>query len=81
MLLLGRILRYSGFSTLSDLTTYLSDQYNSGNPVIVIYPLATATSETVAGQNLNIQSGTNIVEITQASIDNLSLEVSYKGTV
>lgn len=69
------------YSTLAGWKQYLSDQYNSGNPVIVIYPLATATSETVTGQNLNIQSGTNIVDITQASIDNLGLEVSYKGTI
>jgi hypothetical protein len=47
----------------------------------VVYPLATPTTETVTGQTLHIQAGTNIVEITQASIDNLGLEVSYKGTI
>ena len=60
---------------------WLSSQYNSGNPVIVIYPLATATTESVTGQPLTTQAGTNMVEITQASIDNLELEVSYKAGV
>ena len=74
-------LKGSGFSTSSELNTWLAQQYNAGTPVIVIYPLATATTESVTGQPLTIQAGTNIVEITQASIDNLELEVSYKAGV
>ena len=60
---------------------YLRNQYNSGNPVVVVYPLATATTDTVTAQPLTIQEGTNIVEITQTSMDNLPLEVSYKAGV
>lgn len=60
---------------------WLADQYANGTPVIIAYPLATATTETVTGQPMNIQAGTNIVEITQASIDNLELEVKYKAIV
>ena len=65
--------------TLADWKQYLSDQYNSGNPVIVVYPLATATTESVTAQALTTQSGTNILEITQASMDDLTMEVSYKA--
>lgn len=68
-------------TTLSDWKVWLANQYANGTPVIVIYQLATPTTETVTGQHLHIQAGTNIVEITQASIDNLGLEISYKGTV
>lgn len=68
-------------STADQFKQWLKDQYNSGNPVVVVYPLATATTETVTGQPLTIQAGTNIVEITQASMDNLGLEVSYKQTI
>ena len=57
---------------------FLTNQYNAGTPVIVVYPLATATTETVAGQTLTTTAGNNIIEITQSSIDNLGLEVSYK---
>lgn len=68
-------------NTVATFKQFLADQYNAGTPVIVVYPLAEPTTETVTGQHLHIQAGTNIVEITQASIDNLGLEVSYKGTV
>lgn len=67
-----------------NLTTFkqwLAQQYNSGTPVIVIYPLATATTSSVTAQSLTTQEGTNIVEITQASMSNLPLEVSYKAGV
>ena len=60
---------------------WLADQYNAGTPVIILYPLDTATTESVTGQPLTTQAGTNIVSITQASIDNLALEVSYKAGV
>lgn len=60
---------------------FLADQYNAGTPVVIVYPLKTATTETVTGQPLTTQAGTNIVEITQSAIDNLGLEVSYKATV
>ena len=47
---------YVKSSTLATDTTtwkqYLSDQYAAGTPVIVIYPLATATTESVAGQTM-----------------------------
>lgn len=67
--------------SVSTFKQWLTDQYANGTPVVVVYPLATATTETVTAQPLTIQAGTNIVEITQASIDNLELEVSYKAGV
>ncbi len=70
-----------GYTTVDDFKAYLAQQYANGTPVIVLYPLATATTETVTPQPLTIQAGTNIVEITQASMDNLELEVSYKAGV
>jgi molybdopterin-binding protein len=69
------------YTSVNNFKAFLADQYNAGTPVIVVYPLATATTETVTGQPMAIQDGTNIVEITQASIDNLELEVSYKAGV
>ena len=60
---------------------WLATQYQNGQPVIIVYPLATATTSTVTAQPLSIQEGTNIVQITQASMDNLELEVSYKAGV
>lgn len=69
---------YTTSDKLTDFTNWLADQYNAGTPVIIVYPLATATTETVTGQPLTVQTGTNTVTITQASIDGLEMEVSYK---
>lgn len=68
----------SSFSgNLTGFKQWLADQYNAGTPVIIVYPLATPTTESVAGQTLQVQEGNNILEITQASMDNLELEASY----
>lgn len=70
--------RYDAIPTLTQFKQYLADQYNAGTPVIVIYPLATPTTESVAGQTLQVQAGDNTLEITQASLNNLELEAEYK---
>lgn len=56
---------------------WLISQYQLGTPMIVVYPLRTPTTETVTAQPLTIHAGTNVVEITQASISDLPLEVKY----
>ena len=66
---------------VTDFKTWLATQYQNGTPVIVVYPKSTATTEHVTAQHLNIQAGTNIIEITQASVDNLELEVKYKTKI
>lgn len=57
---------------------YLAQQYAAGTPVIIVYPLATPTTESVAGQTLQVTDGDNTLEITQASLNNLELESKYK---
>lgn len=65
------------FTTVAQFKQYLADQYAAGTPVIVIYPLATPTTESVAGQALQVQDGDNTLEITQASLSGLELEAEY----
>lgn len=72
-----RLYFHLSLPTLADFKQWLADQYAQGTPVIVVYPLATATTETVTPQPMNIQTGTNVIEITQASLDNLELEAKY----
>jgi hypothetical protein len=70
-----------GSATLTTATAWaqwLVAQYNAGTPVIVVYPLATPTVESVAGQPLQTTDGDNVLEITQASIDDLELEAEYE---
>lgn len=68
-------------TTVSAWTQYLADQYAAGTPVIVIYPLATPTTESVAGQTLQVEDGDNTLEITQASLSGLELEAEYSAVV
>ena len=75
----GIILRNSTFPTVDDFKQWLADQYANGTPVIVVYPLATPTTETVTAQPMNIQKGTNIIEVAEASLNDLELEAKYKG--
>lgn len=62
---------------LATWTQWLADQATAGTPVIVIYPLATPTTESVAGQTLQVEDGDNTLEITQASLSGLELEAEY----
>lgn len=71
----------AGDPTAAQFKQYLADQYAAGTPVIVIYPLATETTESVTGQTLQVQAGDNTLEITQASLTGLELEATYKSLV
>lgn len=64
-------------TTAEDVKQWLASQYAAGTPVIVVYPLAESTTESVTGQTLQVQEGNNILEITQASMNDLELEASY----
>lgn len=68
----------SSITTLSDWKQWLAAQYNAGTPVIIVYPLATPTTESVAGQTLQVKAGDNTLEITQASLSGLKLEAGYQ---
>jgi hypothetical protein len=71
----------SDFNTVAKCLQWLADQYAAGTPVIVVYPLATPTTESVAGQTLQVTDGDNVLEITQASMDGLELEAKYNAAV
>lgn len=64
-------------STTTDVKQWFADQYAAGTPVIIVYPLTTETTESVAGQTLNVTDGDNVIDITQASISGLELEAEY----
>lgn len=72
-------IRFSDISTVAGVKQWLADQYNAGTPVIIVYPLATETTESVAGQTLQVTDGDNVAEITQASMSGLQLEAKYKA--
>lgn len=53
--------------------------YASGEPLIVIYPLATATTEQVTPQSLHTTAGGNVVSVV-SNVDPVALEVVYMGS-
>ena len=63
----------------SQFADFATAQYNVGTPIIVLYPLAEETTETVAGQHLTTAEGTNTVSVT-SNVDPVALTVVYKGT-
>ena len=58
---------------------FIANQYAAGTPVIIVYPLATETTEQVAPQSLHTAEGTNTVSVT-SNVDPVTLTVVYKGT-
>ena len=54
-------------------------QYAAGTPVIVIYPLAEQTTESVAGQPLHTHKGAENVITVTAEVSDISLTAVYKA--
>jgi len=61
--------RYDRFTSVAQFKQWLADQYAAGTPVIVVYPLATPTTESVTPQAL---TGTQ-AEVTAGSISDLQI--------
>lgn len=70
--------RNTDCATLADFTAWLASQYAAGTPVIVLYPLATETTESVQGQRLHSASGENTISVT-SNVDPVNLTVEYKA--
>lgn len=66
------------YPTNSAFGTWLATQYAQGTPVIIVYPLATETTEQVTAQQLRTAEGTNTVSVT-SNVDPVKLTVVYKG--
>ncbi|MBR4855518.1 MAG: hypothetical protein IKU94_02705 [Bacteroidaceae bacterium] len=65
--------------TAAEWKAFLAAQYAAGTPVIVIYQLAEATTESVAGQSLSTAAGTNVVSVT-AEVSPVALTCEYYGS-
>ena len=65
------------FSTVDKFTAWLASQYAAGTPVIVVYPLATPTTENVTPQPLNTTAGSNTFADV-AEISNPKYNLIYK---
>ena len=63
-------------ATLEAWRAFLSAEYAAGHPVIVIYPLATETTESVTPQALHTNAGDNTVSWT-AAVEGKTMDVTY----
>lgn len=61
---------------LATFKSWLAAQYAAGTPVIVMYPLAEETTETVATQSLRTIDGDNILSV-ESAVDNADFTVKY----
>ena len=68
----------SNFATATKFRAWLADQYEQGTPVIVLYPLAEETTETVTGQSLRTEEGSNTVSAT-AEVSPIEVRIEYTG--
>ena len=71
--------RYDACADKNAFAAWLAAQYAAGTPVIVVYPLAEETTETVTAQPLATSEGTNVVSVI-AEVSDIALEVQYYAT-
>ena len=62
--------------TAAEWKKFLADQYAAGTPVIILYPLAEETTESVTPQPLSTAEGDNVVSVS-AEVSPISLGVEY----
>ena len=58
-------------------TAWVAEQYAAGTPVIVVYPLATPTTEQTTPHALHTSEGDNVVDVT-ANVSPIDLSVEYE---
>ena len=64
-------------SSTAEWASYLEEQYASGNPVVVVYPLAEEKTESAKGQSIKLAEGNNT--ITRVSgVSGLEMTCCYK---
>lgn len=69
-------LKDTSLATAADVSSFLAAQYAAGTPVIVIYSLATETTEQGTAHSLHTTAGDNVVTVT-SEVDPVELEVEY----
>ena len=72
-------LKAESYATLNAWKQFLADQLAAWTPVIVVYPLSTPTTLSVAWQTLSIPAWDSTIEIVEWSILDLPLYAKYKA--
>ena len=64
--------------TVGTFKQYLADKYNNGKPIIVYYPLATPTEQTISLPNIPSLVGTTIYDV-DTKVKPSNMYIKYKG--
>lgn len=70
-------LKDASLATVADVSSFFAAQYAAGTPVMVIYPLATETTESVTAQPIMAHAGSNTIDISPKNVSGINLEVKY----
>ena len=73
----NRIFLHISQTSAAAFSAWLDAQKAAGTPVIIVFPLENATTDSVAEQPMQTADGDNTAEITQAGMGGLELEVEY----
>lgn len=70
-------IRYNAIADVESFRQWLQREYSKGTPVIIIYPLASANTENVAGQTLSNPKG-DVTILRDADVKGLPMEATIK---
>ena len=68
--------RNDACSNTEQFKNFLSSEYSLGKPIILLYPLATSTTEQATAQPLSTSDGTNTISVT-AEVSGIEFDVTY----
>lgn len=71
-------LRYDAITSVVALKAWLQQQFEDGNPVIVVFATASASTEYVTAQTLTTIQGDDGVSFSSAFLPDTEIEVTYK---
>lgn len=71
-------IRYNASASTANFKAYLAAQYAAGTPVVVWYPLATPTTESITPQELSTVKGANVIDAT-SDIAPFDVSVTYRA--
>lgn len=70
-------IKMTEYTTLAAFKEFLANQYAVWTPVILLYPLAEETTESVESQTLSTVDGENTIRVSQSSMEWLELKMEY----
>lgn len=68
----------SAFTSLANAKYWLSQQYQKGTPVMIVYPIASPVTDSTFPQSLNLANGADTISVS-SEVGNAEMTVQYYG--